>query len=740
MYSWTGNESIDMDCNSIPPIPVDAAAALAAAFGIGFDDMANDRSSPLDPVSRAPTAPPAEPIPTWQTRGIHSENHHDAQPLDAAAALGASFGIGFDFAGLSGEGFGMSTRMGESAESQSWHMNDTAIHTNSASQSPEASHQNQKNTNVAQRASETAPPLGASVGLRYDGEESRDCRPSYTSMQNEVSIIEDATTENQASKANEGRTRKKFKKRTGTTRERTGCLTCRQRRKKCDNNTYPICGHCRRLNLECVREAPRAVHISVGNISQTARPQPQPQPTTTSYDIQAPVAAPFDISQPQPTSLVRRQSSVSMSGDLSGIAMHGVNFRVAIPPCLSRPSTSDDASGDRRYLLKYYTQVLASLVTTNHENNSFLSVFLPMAIDSPPLLSALTAWSCAHLSRFHDPYKQPLMHKRGAALRLMAESLAGPSPSLAMQETLLAASLVLCSMEVINGDTEGMWLRHLEGAALIIKNAKAGDKSGPEALRRTGDGEWLLRNFAYHDVLGSVTLGKPPLIRGAYWLEEEGRNGMVDTYMGVGSEILAFISEISCLIVPNKDSNDNSMDIDRITFSQRADELEQGLHAWTAPDAIQPGLVPLAEAWRCAALLCLYRKKRTYLLPQPAATPGTPSGISSQLTTLIHAIARTTTSILTHLSSIPPSSLPESGLLFPIFVAGGETRDGEEMERIRQRMREMEGFRGFVNIGKAMEVLEEVWRCWGTGFRGEEGEEVGWEDVCRRRGWVLMLA
>jgi hypothetical protein len=28
---------------------------------------------------------------------------------------------------------------------------------------------------------------------------------------------------------------------------------------------------------------------------------------------------------------------------------------------------------DRRYLLKYYTQVLSGLVTTNHENNSFLS-------------------------------------------------------------------------------------------------------------------------------------------------------------------------------------------------------------------------------------------------------------------------------------------------------------------------------------------------------------------------------
>lgn len=35
------------------------------------------------------------------------------------------------------------------------------------------------------------------------------------------------------------------------TRSRTGCLTCRKRKKKCDELLYPECQNCQRKNLEC---------------------------------------------------------------------------------------------------------------------------------------------------------------------------------------------------------------------------------------------------------------------------------------------------------------------------------------------------------------------------------------------------------------------------------------------------------------------------------------------------------
>lgn len=517
------------------------------------------------------------------------------------------------------------------------------------------------------------------------------------------------------------------------------------RRKKCDDNTYPICGHCRRLNLECVREAPRALNIpGLNTTSDLFHQQPLPSPGIN-YG-----------SGPSLGSLgARRRAS---SGEVS----------MVIPEGLGMPLGGNEGAmggnGDRRYLLKYYTQVLSALVTTNHENNSFLSgalpsshsspftpyhirlednlltspVFLPMAIESPPLLSSLIAWSCAHLSCFHPLYHTSLLEKRGHALRLVASSLSIPSPSIVAQETNLAASLVLCSTEVVFGDTS-MWHKHLIGAQQIITSASRGDVTGPRALMETLDGEWLLRNFAYHDVLGSVSTGQPPLIRGAYWLRDTVE--VVDTYMGVGSRILAFISQISCLKLPRvkdaaPETDPGSPDTDTeadVAFEEAWRALELGLLEWTCPVAIQPGLVPLAEAYRSAALLYLYRKKRSYLHLSPS-----PSSASA-LPAINALIAAQVSAILGYLAQIPLTSLPETGMLFPIFMAGGDTERAAEMEMIRMRLRNMTEFRGFGNIRRASEVLEELWRARATGVKGRGGREVDWMDVLERTGWMLML-
>ncbi|ODV77543.1 uncharacterized protein CANTADRAFT_315594 [Suhomyces tanzawaensis NRRL Y-17324] len=42
------------------------------------------------------------------------------------------------------------------------------------------------------------------------------------------------------------------KKRSKTSRSRTGCLTCRKRKKKCDELLYPKCRSCEIKNVECI--------------------------------------------------------------------------------------------------------------------------------------------------------------------------------------------------------------------------------------------------------------------------------------------------------------------------------------------------------------------------------------------------------------------------------------------------------------------------------------------------------
>jgi hypothetical protein len=447
---------------------------------------------------------------------------------------------------------------------------------------------------------------------------------------------------------------------------------------------------------------------------------------------------------------------------------------------------------DRRYLLKYYTSVLSTLVTTNHENNSFLSVFLPMAMESSALLSSLVAWSSAHLSCNDPRLTGRTIENLNGALREVARALGGggnahgphTGATLEEQECSLAASLVLCSTEVISGDTRN-WAKHLAGAAGIITCARrpssayprypdprfgtavdgapmmpypsAGsrdEETGPAALLKTLDGAWLLRNFAYHDVLGSVTLGRPPMIRGVYWMREG--EEVVDAYVGVGSHVLAFISHISCLEVPKPrisgvegDGGADGTAQERSRFERRMASLERGLRGWQCPKEAPPGLVPLAEAYRGSAIVHLLRQRRAYArawLGHPSAPhlsrrasssssgsasppsrspPSQTPAAAPSLADIDRQIAAECTAILTLLSAIPTSSLPESGILFPLFIAGGDTRSGGEVRFVRQRLFEMERCRGFKNIALAKEVLEEVWRRRGVGLGVGEGEGEG---------------
>jgi transcriptional activator protein UGA3 len=78
--------------------------------------------------------------------------------------------------------------------------------------------------------------------------------------------------------------------------------------------------------------------------------------------------------------------------------------------------------------------------------------------------------------------------------------------------------------------------------------------------------------------------------------------------------------------------------------------------------------------------------------------------------------------------------MPESPLLFPLFIAGGEALQPAQMETVRNRLKHTLGQRRFLNIATALEVLEELWRR-----RGREEPELDWADIHDRSGKQLLL-
>jgi transcriptional activator protein UGA3 len=129
------------------------------------------------------------------------------------------------------------------------------------------------------------------------------------------------------------------------------------RRKKCDE-LYPICGHCRRLNLVCKREEPRKI------LPESPQVHDKGLHNKTSQNLK--ISRPDFISYPP-----------------KPIESSPFNHLIHI-----------SKGQDRRAFLSYYTQVLAVILTTSHENNSFLSGSFSSISPSLGIIAHRSQFSC----------------------------------------------------------------------------------------------------------------------------------------------------------------------------------------------------------------------------------------------------------------------------------------------------------------------------------------------------------
>jgi len=360
-------------------------------------------------------------------------------------------------------------------------------------------------------------------------------------------------------------------------------------------------------------------------------------------------------------------------------------------------------------------------------------------MESPLLLDTLIAWSSSHLALQDQTYELVATANRCVALRSLSTAL---SSSKSEPEIGLAACLIHCAMESITGDTK-QWFGHLVGAYEMIRSvaAVAGTTSlDLSAFSSTVEGRWLLSNFAYHDIMMTVTEDRKPLIIGGeYWnfLEDQDHPDAADTYFGLASEIIYLISEISILNVDMLNSQQalsshNTIGTHATTiqpsdpFSTTAHNLQRTLQTWTPPTSQSYTLLALANSYRSAALIHLYRTVRRH---RPHLTPAVTPQISTQVSEIIAQIR-----------CIPPGCLAESSLLLPLFMAGGEANNPEQIAFLRGRMRSIAEERQFRNVERCLAVLEEVWhfKLLETKADGLNGM-IDWKDVLRRRGWILSI-
>lgn len=343
-----------------------------------------------------------------------------------------------------------------------------------------------------------------------------------------------------------------------------------------------------------------------------------------------------------------------------------------------------------------------------------------MAMDSDMLLNTILAWSATHLALRDKNYQIFSLETRNTALRSFSQSL---SSSTRKAEIELACCLMHCAMESIVGDTM-QWARHLLGAFLIIRSVcqvENTERLDLSRFSRTAEGRWLLSSFAYHDVLRAVADDTRPWIdSGHYFLN----NSHPDSYFGLATQIMYLLSRV-CVLNADMAEFGTFSNEQRARLYDRSSRLESRLLNWKCSPSDNQALVHLAEMYRSATLIYLYRnfRRHQFILAPMVMVKALPY----------------ITDIVDRLALLPKGSLVECSLLFPMFVAAGEATDLEQIDIIRERMEYIARERHFYNIRACLEVLDELWWLRAEGLTGQNDTKLDWRHILSRRKWILSI-
>lgn len=493
-------------------------------------------------------------------------------------------------------------------------------------------------------------------------------------------------------------------------RVRSGCLTCKARKKKCDGEISTVDGRCKsciRLGLVCETVPLRRV---------------APRPSRRQSQVAATVAAEAQSASPKSESSASPSAASSQHADDvtdnhgDAILVQGAGILMNRKPSL--PAVPGSSEGMQRILLRYFLDHIAPLCSIlEQDGGSFCAVLLPMAFVDTSLLHALFAYATAHCD---DTESSPVMKMtpethlefENQVARGVADSIANHT----VTETTLACALVISTAEVVRGDTS-RWQVHLEGAGHLVNHL------GTPKLLDTYDGAFLLRYFAYHDIMAALSTGRRPLVDGVYWTRDvEAKVTTADSFMGLTHHILRHLPEICAFVDETKELDASSCVDRRSRATLRADDMAQALRSQDLQLEVDLGnthikaLINHAEAFRFATLFLLYR----HLLRFCDAAAVYKLRMADCVQQILHRV-----------SLIPANLFCEMGLLYPLFVAGvGSINDAESREYIHGRLSSIETWTKFKHVARARELLRVLWDTGRT----------DWETILQEWDWHISLA
>ena len=383
-------------------------------------------------------------------------------------------------------------------------------------------------------------------------------------------------------------------------RKSNGCITCKLRKKKCDE-IKPICGDCSRLGRRCEYinenmtndEINKLTHeMSIIENNSKSRNRKRKRNEFESYD-----------NNNNNNNIYNNNNNNNYNNNNNN--NNNNELTIIANPSILQNTTLANLSPIDKFLYNYYRDKLSFIVCSAPKNeNMYLNTFLPMAHVDKSVLYSILAWSAFHLGgkewlkwgkyyinqsfkRFknnpilieeisefdeigddNDDNKEiyennsnnnnnnnnsSIIDKDDFTYSLNYENLIN---------TRLAAFLILCGVEICKGDVYN-WSKYLKLSYELINLRGGLDKFNNSKVEH-----FLITNFAYHDIIGINKNISYFDIKDyeKMWLVSN-KIKFIDPLHGISSPVFQLLAQINNLIeninrendIDDDDNNDKIM-------------------------------------------------------------------------------------------------------------------------------------------------------------------------------------
>ncbi|KAK9321613.1 fungal-specific transcription factor domain-containing protein [Lipomyces orientalis] len=533
----------------------------------------------------------------------------------------------------------------------------------------------------------------------------------------------------------EENTKQHKRRRVGLKRSRSGCLQCRQRRKKC-HLEKPTCKSCQDRNWVCVypsqassngdeRQSPAARRLS--SISTTAVTQSENNTVFSaafSDDGSVDTVLFDDALLQDPLT-----PSTSLVPSPPMATMKSMGTRIDNLDGLD-PLSILNYTRTQKELVYHFTMTISSVISYYRQEGPFrrliLSLLIPVSrpgsIAPPstgPLLSSLCALASAHKSYALGIAQddQQLSYHTAALEKLITllEDLPARLEDENTQNVLLSSILILVYYEIAQGGYIDSISMHLSGAYRIITSflnhiifrLQTSNTTGTANSRVSKETIFLFRIFQYFDVICSLSkrdklldqslqlhhfLSTYSRLRSTAPSTNDSPEDGIDPVIGLAEDLWPLI--VRLCILCNDSEFGKSMTPDVMC---RASLLELELSSWEVPAASSPSnprelaMQAAAKVYQLAAQIYLLR---TFFPAENVAD----------------AIQGHVRCALDHLARVCTLEGNMAALLWPVSVVASECVDSIDRGFVKVVFQKLGKRQGMANVMRGLQSVESGWR------------------------------